>query len=190
MLAASAGVSPAPSPLSLTQPPVCCLRQGACSGCPSSSVTLKSGIENMLKHYIPEVKEVIEVRAGRRLLPGHGCCVLPACCWCAAVNCAGPCVHSWAPLRLPLACMHACMAQPATKVRQAVQRRLMQLASSQPRHHLPPLPPPPTQRQQAVLRVPGPQAPPDASENEGVREFMKLEKQLEGGRAAGASASS
>ncbi|KAF9676565.1 hypothetical protein SADUNF_Sadunf08G0015200 [Salix dunnii] len=32
--------------------------QGACSGCPSSSVTLKSGIENMLMHYIPEVKAV------------------------------------------------------------------------------------------------------------------------------------
>jgi Fe-S cluster biogenesis protein NfuA len=30
--------------------------QGACSGCPSSSVTLKSGIENMLMHYVPEVK--------------------------------------------------------------------------------------------------------------------------------------
>lgn len=29
--------------------------KGACSGCPSSSVTLKSGIENMLKHYVPEV---------------------------------------------------------------------------------------------------------------------------------------
>lgn len=28
---------------------------GACSGCPSSSATLKSGIENMLKHYVPEV---------------------------------------------------------------------------------------------------------------------------------------
>lgn len=35
--------------------------QGSCSGCPSSSVTLKSGIENMLTHYIPEVKEVINV---------------------------------------------------------------------------------------------------------------------------------
>ena len=34
--------------------------QGACSGCPSSSVTLKSGIENMLMHYIPEVKNVVE----------------------------------------------------------------------------------------------------------------------------------
>ena len=35
--------------------------QGSCSGCPSSSVTLKSGIENMLMHYIEEVKEVIDV---------------------------------------------------------------------------------------------------------------------------------
>ena len=32
--------------------------QGACSGCPSSSVTLKSGIENMLKYYVPEIQEV------------------------------------------------------------------------------------------------------------------------------------
>ncbi|CAA7404396.1 unnamed protein product [Spirodela intermedia] len=32
--------------------------QGACSGCPSSSVTLKSGIENMLMHYIPEIRGV------------------------------------------------------------------------------------------------------------------------------------
>jgi Fe-S cluster biogenesis protein NfuA len=31
---------------------------GACSGCPSSSATLKSGIENMLKHYVPEVISV------------------------------------------------------------------------------------------------------------------------------------
>lgn len=31
---------------------------GACSGCPSSTVTLKSGIENMLKHYVPEVLSV------------------------------------------------------------------------------------------------------------------------------------
>ncbi len=31
---------------------------GACSGCPSSTVTLKAGIESMLKHYIPEVVEV------------------------------------------------------------------------------------------------------------------------------------
>ncbi|AIF81019.1 putative iron-sulfur cluster scaffold, NifU-like protein [endosymbiont of Acanthamoeba sp. UWC8] len=34
---------------------------GACSGCPSSTLTLKSGIENMLKHYIPEVKGVESV---------------------------------------------------------------------------------------------------------------------------------
>ena len=32
--------------------------QGACSGCPSSTITLKSGIENMLKHYVPEVISV------------------------------------------------------------------------------------------------------------------------------------
>jgi Fe-S cluster biogenesis protein NfuA len=32
--------------------------QGSCSGCPSSTATLKSGIENMLRHYIPEVYEV------------------------------------------------------------------------------------------------------------------------------------
>jgi Fe-S cluster biogenesis protein NfuA len=31
---------------------------GACSGCPSSTMTLKSGIENMLRHYVPEVVEV------------------------------------------------------------------------------------------------------------------------------------
>lgn len=34
--------------------------QGACSGCPSSAVTLKSGIEKMLMHYVPEVKGVRE----------------------------------------------------------------------------------------------------------------------------------
>ncbi len=32
--------------------------QGACSGCPSSTATLKSGIENMLRYYVPEVEEV------------------------------------------------------------------------------------------------------------------------------------
>ncbi len=32
--------------------------QGACAGCPSSTMTLKSGIENMLKHYVPEVVKV------------------------------------------------------------------------------------------------------------------------------------
>ena len=32
--------------------------RGACAGCPSATMTLKSGIENMLKHFIPEVQEV------------------------------------------------------------------------------------------------------------------------------------
>jgi Fe-S cluster biogenesis protein NfuA len=32
--------------------------QGSCSGCPSSTATLKAGIENMLRHYLPEVVEV------------------------------------------------------------------------------------------------------------------------------------
>ncbi|NBX74606.1 MAG: NifU family protein [Alphaproteobacteria bacterium] len=32
--------------------------KGSCAGCPSSTATLKAGIENMLRHYIPEVKEV------------------------------------------------------------------------------------------------------------------------------------
>jgi len=32
--------------------------QGACAGCPSSSATLKSGIEQLLKYYVPEVTEV------------------------------------------------------------------------------------------------------------------------------------
>ncbi|WP_207455788.1 NifU family protein [Azospirillum sp. SYSU D00513] len=36
--------------------------KGACSGCPSSTATLKAGIENMLRHYVPEV---VEVRAAR-----------------------------------------------------------------------------------------------------------------------------
>ena len=32
--------------------------QGSCSGCPSSTMTLKQGVQNLLKHYIKEVKEV------------------------------------------------------------------------------------------------------------------------------------
>jgi len=32
--------------------------QGACSGCPSSTMTLKNGIENLLRHFLPEVEEV------------------------------------------------------------------------------------------------------------------------------------
>ena len=35
--------------------------QGSCSGCPSSTMTLKKGVENLLKHYIPEITEVIPV---------------------------------------------------------------------------------------------------------------------------------
>jgi Fe-S cluster biogenesis protein NfuA len=36
--------------------------QGSCSGCPSSTATLKMGIENLLKHYVPEVVEVQAVQ--------------------------------------------------------------------------------------------------------------------------------
>lgn len=36
--------------------------QGACAGCPSSTATLRYGIENMLKHYVPEVAEVRAVQ--------------------------------------------------------------------------------------------------------------------------------
>ena len=35
--------------------------QGSCSGCPSSTLTLKQGVQNLLCHYIPEVKEVLAV---------------------------------------------------------------------------------------------------------------------------------
>ena len=35
--------------------------QGSCSGCPSSTMTLKQGVQNLLCHYIPEVKEVVAV---------------------------------------------------------------------------------------------------------------------------------
>lgn len=37
--------------------------RGACAGCPSSAMTLKSGIENMLRHYVPEVLEVRQLEA-------------------------------------------------------------------------------------------------------------------------------
>ena len=33
--------------------------QGSCSGCPSSTITLKQGVQNLLCHYLPEVKEVV-----------------------------------------------------------------------------------------------------------------------------------
>tara|TARA_B100000287_G_C20613802_1_gene773127 strand:- start:846 stop:1388 length:543 start_codon:yes stop_codon:yes gene_type:complete len=32
--------------------------QGSCSGCPSSTITLKRGVQNLLKHYIPDIKQV------------------------------------------------------------------------------------------------------------------------------------
>jgi Fe-S cluster biogenesis protein NfuA len=35
------------------------MMQGSCSGCPSSMITLKTGIEGMMKRMIPEVKEVV-----------------------------------------------------------------------------------------------------------------------------------
>ena len=35
--------------------------QGSCSGCPSSTITLKQGVQNLLCHYLPDVKEVIAV---------------------------------------------------------------------------------------------------------------------------------
>ena len=35
--------------------------QGSCSGCPSSTMTLKQGVQNMLCHYIPEVKDVVAI---------------------------------------------------------------------------------------------------------------------------------
>tara|TARA_B100000427_G_scaffold261974_1_gene226592 strand:- start:537 stop:1079 length:543 start_codon:yes stop_codon:yes gene_type:complete len=35
--------------------------QGSCSGCPSSTLTLKQGVQNLLCHYVPEVKEVLAV---------------------------------------------------------------------------------------------------------------------------------
>lgn len=37
--------------------------RGACAGCPSATMTLKSGVENMLRHYVPEVQEVRSVDA-------------------------------------------------------------------------------------------------------------------------------
>lgn len=43
---------------------------GACDGCPSSSITLKSGIENMIKHYVPEVTEVREAPPDEAELEG------------------------------------------------------------------------------------------------------------------------
>jgi len=38
--------------------------RGACAGCPSSTATLKHGIENLLRHFVPEVREIQEVIGG------------------------------------------------------------------------------------------------------------------------------
>lgn len=40
--------------------------RGACSGCPSSTATLKNGIENMLRHFVPEVTEVRAIQPGEQ----------------------------------------------------------------------------------------------------------------------------
>ena len=37
--------------------------QGSCSGCPSSTMTLKQGVQNLLCHYLPEVKEVVAIES-------------------------------------------------------------------------------------------------------------------------------
>ena len=49
--------------------------QGACSSCPSSIVTLKNGIQNMLQFYVPEVLDVVQVR--RSAIMDFSCC---CCC--------------------------------------------------------------------------------------------------------------
>ncbi len=48
---------------------------GSCVGCPSSSLTLKQGVEGMLMHYIPEVQGIEQVK---RLLSRDGmrCCLM------------------------------------------------------------------------------------------------------------------
>lgn len=43
--------------------------EGACSGCPSSTLTLKHGIENLLRYYVPEVTEVVDVDAEAKSKP-------------------------------------------------------------------------------------------------------------------------
>lgn len=50
--------------------------RGACAGCPSSTATLKMGIENMMRHYVPEVIEVRPApqQASDMSVSGGGCC--------------------------------------------------------------------------------------------------------------------
>ena len=49
---------------------------GSCAGCPSSSVTLKNGVENMLMHYIPEVRGIMQLEdedlAAKAAMPANG----------------------------------------------------------------------------------------------------------------------
>jgi len=40
--------------------------KGACAGCPSSTATLKHGIQNLLRHYVPEVQQVEQIEAARQ----------------------------------------------------------------------------------------------------------------------------
>ena len=51
---------------------------GACSGCPSSTATLRNGVQNLLKHFIPEVREVRAVQACVLVFDGsrHASCVI------------------------------------------------------------------------------------------------------------------
>ncbi len=64
--------------------------QGACSGCPSSTATLKYGIENLLRHFVPGVEAV---RAGLSLRPrspaGGGCLAQRGECGPAPARCSG-----------------------------------------------------------------------------------------------------
>ena len=48
--------------------------QGACSGCPSSTATLKSGIENLLRHFVPGVEARARHRHSRSAAPASHCC--------------------------------------------------------------------------------------------------------------------
>ena len=36
--------------------------RGSCDGCPASTMTLKNGVENLLKHYVPEVESVVPLQ--------------------------------------------------------------------------------------------------------------------------------
>lgn len=49
---------------------------GSCTGCPSSTVTLKNGIQNMMQFYIPEVDNVEQVIIKISSLVGFGLCKL------------------------------------------------------------------------------------------------------------------